>query len=489
MRKNVVVFAAATLTFCVSANAQGVAPVERVRRVDVRSAGPAQCSLNAGSSNLPSGGSTTLTWNTTGASRVTLEGGNVAQGGSLTVRPITDATYTLVAHGGPGTDPAVCTAQIRVAQPACVNGAICAVSCGTGMIPDVRTGDLLILAPERQVHVLIVAEGYTAADLPRFHTNSRNDVDDWMDGFEALSPFKEFREAFCVWKLPAVSSQRIVPGGLVETTAFRVPVSSGGNVDLSDPVAKRVVEEKIWAEVERLPYPPAHFYPTTAERTRGMAKNAVVVALLFDPAWGRAGYGGRTALLDHPTSTSRTVAAAFALHRTHEFAHAFARLRDEYVELDGDPACVPKSGAWSSGNVSNVVCPSRCAEIPWSHLVEGGAHNPGIAGLVGAFGHPDEGYHPELKCLMNGDRTDNATVFGGETELRDPARMCNFCRELTTFRLFERIGRLEDTSTSYATWQSAYRRPFFEAYGFDAPSIVPMETPPGRPVFRPCTVP
>ena len=116
----------------------------------------------------------------------------------------------------------------------------------------------------------------------------------------------------------------------------------------------------------------------------------------------------------------------------------------------------------------------------------GGTINPSVAGLVGAFGIAEEGYHSELKCLMNGDKSGNATVFGGETELRDEGRMCNFCRELTAFRLFERIGQLPDTSTSYATWQTSYRQPFFATYGLDVPAIVPMETPPGRDVYTPC---
>jgi hypothetical protein len=122
-------------------------------------------------------------------------------------------------------------------------------------------------------------------------------------------------------------------------------------------------------------------------------------------------------------------------------------------------------------------------------LTPGGPINPSQGGLIGAFGHTEDGYHSELKCLMNGDRADNAAVFGGESELRDESRMCNFCRELSAFRLFERIGQLNDTATSYATWQSQYQRPFYEAYGFDVPSVVPMETPPGRPVFVPCVAP
>lgn len=458
--------------------------VQNLRRVDRPGESAPTCSLTTSATTLPSGGTAqaTITWTTTFATQVTLNGGTVTSSGSLVVQPLTDATYTLTAYGDSGTTPSVCQKVIHVTQPTCANGAICPVTCGTGMIPDVKSGTLLSLPPDRMIHVLIVAEGYTSTDIARFHT----DVDNWMVEWSALDVYDTFREAFCIWKLPAVSSQRIVPGGTTEDTAFRVPVDSGGDVDLSDPLAMDVVEQRVWTQVARLPFPPATFYPTTASRTRGMAKNLVVAGLLYEAAVGRAGYDGQTGLLVSPSNSNQSVAGAWGLNRPHEFTHAFTRLRDEYISLDGTPSC-QSIATWNSGNVSNVVCGATCSSLPWKHLIVGGAVNVSVTGLVGAFGIAEEGYHSELKCLMNGDRSGNATVFGGETELRDEERMCNFCRELTVFRLFERIGQLPDTATSYATWQSTYRGPFYATYGMDIPAVVPMETPPGRDVYRPCT--
>ena len=471
--------------------AQAPSNIGGLHRTDVKPGPAPQCSLAATPGQLPPGGSaaSTLAWSTSNATRVTLNGGAVASSGSLSIQPFTSATYTLVAQGPAGTAPATCVRQVVINQPVCLNGTICPITCGSGMIPDIRTGQLLTLDHEHMVHVLIVAEGYTLPDLSRFHLDARNDVGDWMDEWGSLDVFDTFREAFCFWKLPAVSNARIVPGGTIEDTAFRVPVDLGGDVDLSDLAATAAVADRVWREVANLPIPPTRFYPTTASRTRGMAKNVVVAAMLYEAARGRSGYSGTTELLVNPGNTNQTVATAFAHNRPHEFAHAFARLRDEYLDVDGHRICVPKSGAWSSGNVSNVACERTCADVPWSHLMAGGAINPSQGGLIGAFGHSEDGYHSELKCLMNGNRTDNATIFGGEADLRDPDRMCNFCRELTAFRLFERIGKLDDTATSYATWQSQYRQPFYGVYGLDVPEVVPMETPPGRPVFVPCVQP
>ena len=471
--------------------AQAPAEVTGLRRIDRTSHTQARCTLTASPGAIAGGGSafSTLTWSTTNADRVTLNGGTVAPSGSLTVQPLTTATYALVATGGAGTPPATCVREVSVAQPSCLDGTICPIACGSGMIPDIRTGELLSLDHDHMVHVLILAEGYTAADLARFHLNSRNDVDDWMDQWGRIPIFDSFREAFCFWKLPAVSNTRIVPGGTVEDTAFHVPVNLHGNVDFSDAAATAAVAQRVWREVAKLPFPPKGFYPTSASRTRGMEKNVVVAAMLYETARNSSGYNGTTALLVNPNNANQTIATAFSHHRPHEFAHAFARLRDEYLDIDGDRTCVPHTGAWNSATVSNVACERSCTAVPWSHLIAGGEINGSLEGLIGAFGHSEDGYHAELKCLMNGDRADNAAVFGGEAELRDEDRMCNFCRELSAFRLFERIGRLDDTSTSYASWQSQYRQPFFDAHGFDIPSIVPMETPPGRPVFVPCVSP
>jgi hypothetical protein len=470
--------------------AQAPPAVERLRRIDVAPSAPPQCTVSVSPASLPAGGSasSTLTWSTTNATRVTLNGGTVAASGALTVQPVTTATYKLIAEGGAGTTPVTCVKQISVAQPSCANGTICPIACGTGMIPDIRTGQLLTLDHEHMVHVLILAEGYTAADLSRFHLSSTNDVGNWMDQWRDVDIVDTFREAFCFWKLPAVSNARIVPGGVVEDTAFRVPVDSSGDVDLSDGAATGVVADRVWREVAKLPFLSGSFYPTSGSRTRGMAKNVVVAAMLYETANNASGYSGTTTLLENPNNSNQTVATAFAHNRPHEFAHAFARLRDEYIDLDGNSICSPRSGAWTSANVSNTVCERTCSGVPWNHLIAGGQINPSVGGLIGAFGHSEDGYHSELKCLMNGTH-DNATVYGGESDLRTPDRMCNFCRELSAFRLFERIGRLNDTSTSYATWQSQYRQPFYNVYGFDVPSEVPMETPPGRPVFTPCVSP
>lgn len=57
------------------------------------------CSLTASATTIPSGGSSTLTWTTGGASSVILNGAARSANGSLSVSPALDTDYTLVAVG------------------------------------------------------------------------------------------------------------------------------------------------------------------------------------------------------------------------------------------------------------------------------------------------------------------------------------------------------------------------------------------------------
>ncbi|HYA95086.1 MAG TPA: peptidoglycan-associated lipoprotein Pal [Terriglobales bacterium] len=73
-------------------------------------------SLTANPNSIQQGESTTLTWQTTNASDVTLESiGAVQANGSQQVTPTQSTTYRLIAKGAGGTQEA--TARVTVAQP------------------------------------------------------------------------------------------------------------------------------------------------------------------------------------------------------------------------------------------------------------------------------------------------------------------------------------------------------------------------------------
>ena len=73
-------------------------------------------SLTANPNNIQQGDSTTLTWQTTNATDVSLEGiGSVQPNGSQQVTPTQSTTYRLTARGAGGTQEA--TARVTVTQP------------------------------------------------------------------------------------------------------------------------------------------------------------------------------------------------------------------------------------------------------------------------------------------------------------------------------------------------------------------------------------
>jgi len=349
---------------------------------------------------------------------------------------------------------------------------------GTGIFDDLPTGTPIARLPlDRRIHVLLYAEGYTPPDLSIFHSAEShaaardNDVDRWTDLVFGIEPYSLFREAFVVWYLPRASNAQI--GG---ETAFAVPITFGNVTSVTGVEPSGETAARAWQALEDHPSPPAHFN----SGARPYGKNHVAAFLIFDPAKGHASVSGVATTLINPADDQQHLRAAFGVGHAHEFSHAFAVLVDEYLTASSTVKI-----RWSA--TSNVTPTSYCSELPWSYLLFRGEHNPGVDGLVGAFGTPEQGFHSELLCLMNGVQ-DNAQFFGGDGVLR-VARFCNFCREMVVYRLLERTELLDG---GFEAWQDEYRASFYARYGFVTPAVVPqtndLDDPgSGVPIYMPCT--
>lgn len=188
--------------------------------------------------------------------------------------------------------------------------------------------------------------------------------------------------------------------------------------------------------------------------------------------------------MTNPNNSRQSIRSAFARGHAHEFTHSFSNVRDEYLENNNTFT--------STSETSNVAHIDTCNQLPWAHLLQGAGINQ-TAGLVGAFGRPQRGYHAELKCLMNGTH-DNGEYYCGpgvSLNLRANTRMCNFCREMTAYRVFDRTGLLPG-STGFSAWKSEYRPAFYQRFGFKVPSgpIPQTLTCPGetaKPVYEACS--
>ncbi len=353
---------------------------------------------------------------------------------------------------------------------------------GSGIFEDVSTGVPVPRVPvtERN-HILLFAEGYTAADLPIFHDDAdhdgarEGDVDGWIDYVFSIEPYATFREAFVVWTLPRASTAHLAEGD----TAFAVPVTPGqflatGSIDGQGETATRA-----WAAIDLMPVPPTDF----SGGGFGSARTHTAAFLLFDPARGQASVSGRALSLRNPADDQQRISSAFGVGHAHEFTHAFASLRDEYLEDDNS---APQQ--WSE--TTNVVGTNVCGEMPWAHLIQGGANNADTAELVGAFGTAAHGYHPELVCLLNGTH-DNALYYGGDGLLRTDERMCNFCREMTAYRIYSRSGVIGNDDAGFALWVNDYRPAFFQRFPFAVPTPVPQtndvnDPAQGDPIYEAC---
>ena len=320
---------------------------------------------------------------------------------------------------------------------------------GSGDFDNILDGQRVPRVPlEKRIHILLFGEGYTSADAPIFHADAthaarNNDVDRWIDEVFAIDPYSRMREAFVVWFLPRASAARIGAG----TTAFGLTVDNGSVSNIEAAAAP------VWSAIDKFPFPP----------TAGAPLQLVAAFTVLDPMRGRGGLSGVTSGLRNPAG-NQSIRTAFGLGYPHEFTHAFSSLGDEYIELSGRASRMSET--------TNVVPSNRCDELPWAHLLEGRGINT-TAGLVGAFGTPEQGYHAELRCQLNGTHENGQAFCAAEDErygnllLRSP-HLCNFCREITTFRIFERTGILTG-NMAFATWKAMYRPAFYHRFGFFVP--------------------
>jgi hypothetical protein len=330
---------------------------------------------------------------------------------------------------------------------------------GSGLFEDVSMGRPVARVPiEKRIHVLLFAEAYGAEDLAGFHdvanhdADRTNDVDRWVDEIFGLKPYVDLREAFVVWYIARPSNTDSAGGD----TAFMVPVSGGVQSPTTETAARA------WDAIALHPYPPTDF----SGGGFGNLRTHVASFLILDPQNGRAGVSGITTSLRNPADMQQRISTAFGVGHAHEFTHAFAALRDEYLEDDNSP---PNG----TGEFSNVVASNVCGELPWSHLLAGGAINASTMDLVGAFGRTTHGFHSELHCLLNGTH-DNATYYGGDGLLRTNDRMCNFCREVSAFYVYARSSVLPMGDAGVEAWKANYRSKWFERFPFFVPDVVPQ---------------
>lgn len=209
---------------------------------------------------------------------------------------------------------------------------------GVTVIDALVSGD-----PSKKVDIAIIAEGYTAAEAPKF----RKDLDRWMKVFFSQEPFKSLMKSFNVRGVfrPSQQSGCDEPShGVYRQTAV------GCSFDSLDSERYLLTEQN--------------------RRLRDVAGNVPYDTLCI--LVNHARYGGGGIYNQYCTFTSDNQWFSYLL--LHEFGHSFAGLADEYyTSSTAYTEFYPKGVEPLEPNITALLPPG---ELKWKHLVQKGTEIP-----------------------------------------------------------------------------------------------------------------
>ncbi len=197
--------------------------------------------------------------------------------------------------------------------------------------------------PSQKVDLLIVGEGYTSAEMPKF----RRDVERLLPAVFGEEPFKSRRSEFNVRALELPSAQ----SGIHRPNAGmfrRTPLSAEYNIFDSERYVLTLDNRALRDAAAAAPY-------------------EFIEILVNEKAYGGGGIFNAQA--------TASVDSAFSPYVfVHEFGHHFAALADEYYTSDVayEPAAPDRAEPWEP-NVTALRDPAR---LKWADLVAGGTPLP-----------------------------------------------------------------------------------------------------------------
>jgi len=195
----------------------------------------------------------------------------------------------------------------------------------------------------QKVDILLISEGYTAAEMPKFHADAKRLV----DALFAVEPFKSRRSEFNVRGLDLVSPQSGVNRPHVGSFR-RTPISAEYNIFDSERYLLTLDNRAFRDAAASAPY---EFVEILANEKQ---------------------YGGGGIFNDQATTSVDTGFAEYVF--VHEFGHHFAGLADEYYTSDV---------AYETGGTEhpepwepNITALHDPAQLKWRDLVDPGTPLP-----------------------------------------------------------------------------------------------------------------
>ncbi|WP_328929333.1 M64 family metallopeptidase [Streptomyces sp. NBC_00190] len=242
----------------------------------------------------------------------------------------------------------------------------------TKMIDNGSTADRL--------DVVVIGDGYTAAELERFHADARQKWDE----VTAVEPYTTYRNLFNVWTVDAVSRESGVSG---------------------DPDAATVRDTALgsyfWCEeIERLlciDQPKVDAYVAKAPAAD------LVIVLANSAKYGGAGYNERSATLGYEgISTASAGHAKSGQVAIHETGHSLGKLADEYFYV-GVPGYEKYTGPEPGESNSSTLAadPMAGQRAKWYRWLGEPSPDGGTVGAYEGGGYYVSGlYRPTDNSIM-----------------------------------------------------------------------------------------
>ncbi|NIP25144.1 MAG: hypothetical protein GWN67_17645 [Phycisphaerae bacterium] len=390
---------------------------------------------------------------------------------------------------------------------------------GTRFIQDIETGGIETISGDEIIDIIIIGDGYTCpgastCEDTRFFNDAQVWYDNLFDSVDGIRPYSLFRQAFRVHAVFEPSADHASPD---RESYFRVNVScnpaadnpdracsislSGWQRDGTDP-NNILFRNRLFDAIDDVDAFTSGSlnltkYPDDMgefDGLEGLYRNLVIAFLVRGyrniPKTIVGHLSGFASTVESMTgSPPDKVRVGFGRGWEHEFGHAFALLKDEYI---GDN----KRGTTSSGtnpvpsersvfNLSNLTYSNARCDLLWPHIAPGGRYNPNVRSLIGNLfkgGNNEHGvWHSEYQCLINGGHhnylCDNDDPGSDYYDLRDHEHYCFWCEEIVAIRILEKARQIGTETPSVAMgktwldrWETTLRHDYYTH--FDIPALI-----------------
>lgn len=261
----------------------------------------------------------------------------------------------------------------------------------------------------RPNEIIFMGDGYTATDFINGGKFDQ-DMDEGIEAFFSVEPYKSYKKHFRVYKLAAYSKESgatQLDKGIVKETAFSSTFKGGSAMEADDERLYDFVSANVEGMQDTNPY---------YSGIQGKLQNTLIVLVVNEDRYAGTCWmwsDGR-ALAICPLSRHSTINYQYKSVVNHEAGgHGFGRLSDEYISAANKDKTISSSDktslqSWIKyGFYPNVDLTSDLSTIKWSHFI--GKAGYAVAAHEGAHYYTFGVWRPEIgSCMINNIQYYNA---------------------------------------------------------------------------------